>query len=120
MSTDMTDVRSNTPILKPLALPLRGPALIEASAGTGKTYTLAMLYLRLVLNHGGDAAFGPENIIWASAHAHRAAIGVVARACSCVCLCVCQFVYVFACACEWVTVCLRYGKQTNIHTYIYT
>ena len=67
MSTDMTDVRSNTPILKPLALPLRGPALIEASAGTGKTYTLAMLYLRLVLNHGGDAAFGepmlPHNIL---------------------------------------------------------
>jgi len=67
MSTDMTDVRTNTPILKPLALPLRGPALIEASAGTGKTYTLAMLYLRLVLNHGGDAAFGepllPHNIL---------------------------------------------------------
>ena len=25
---------------------------------------------------GGDAAFGPENIIWASAHAHRAAISI--------------------------------------------
>ena len=25
---------------------------------------------------GGDAAFGPENIIWASAHAHKAAISI--------------------------------------------
>jgi NADPH-dependent glutamate synthase beta subunit-like oxidoreductase len=25
---------------------------------------------------GGDAAFGPENIIWAAAHAHRAAISI--------------------------------------------
>ncbi|MDP6969295.1 MAG: exodeoxyribonuclease V subunit beta [Gammaproteobacteria bacterium] len=54
-------------VLAPLALPLRGPALIEASAGTGKTYTLAMLYLRLILNHGGEAALGeallPHNIL---------------------------------------------------------
>ncbi len=33
-------------------LPLQGIRLIEASAGTGKTYTIAMLYLRLVLGHG--------------------------------------------------------------------
>ena len=32
-----------------LALPLYGLRLIEASAGTGKTYTLANLYLRLLL-----------------------------------------------------------------------
>ncbi len=32
-----------------LRLPLEGSALIEASAGTGKTYTIAALYLRLVL-----------------------------------------------------------------------
>ena len=38
-------------------LPLRGRCLIEASAGTGKTFTLAALYVRLVLGHGGDAAF---------------------------------------------------------------
>ena len=25
---------------------------------------------------GGDSAFGPENIIWASAHAHQAAISI--------------------------------------------
>lgn len=32
--------------------PLRGSSLIEASAGTGKTYTIALLYVRLVLGHG--------------------------------------------------------------------
>ena len=31
-------------VLAPLSLPLKGHALIEASAGTGKTYTLAMLF----------------------------------------------------------------------------
>ncbi|HCH23618.1 MAG TPA: exodeoxyribonuclease V subunit beta [Oceanospirillaceae bacterium] len=66
-SIDQNGTDMNTPLLKPLGLPLRGPALIEASAGTGKTYTLAMLYLRLILNHGGEAAFGepllPHNIL---------------------------------------------------------
>ncbi|MBH9554294.1 exodeoxyribonuclease V subunit beta [Inhella gelatinilytica] len=38
--------------LDPLTLRLRGSRLIEASAGTGKTWTLAALYLRLVLGHG--------------------------------------------------------------------
>ncbi|MBV1776133.1 exodeoxyribonuclease V subunit beta [Burkholderiaceae bacterium DAT-1] len=44
--------------LNPLLFPLHGRALIEASAGTGKTYTIAGLYLRLVLGatHEGDAA----------------------------------------------------------------
>lgn len=37
--------------------PLHGSRLIEASAGTGKTFTIAALYLRLVLGHGGDRAF---------------------------------------------------------------
>ncbi|MEN9762294.1 MAG: hypothetical protein RI906_2120 [Pseudomonadota bacterium] len=32
--------------------PLHGCRLIEASAGTGKTWTIASLYLRLVLGHG--------------------------------------------------------------------
>ncbi len=43
--------------LEPLSFPLRGSRLIEASAGTGKTWTIASLYLRLVLGHGGEAAF---------------------------------------------------------------
>ncbi|WP_435532779.1 exodeoxyribonuclease V subunit beta [Vibrio stylophorae] len=38
--------------------PLHGRRLIEASAGTGKTFTIASLYLRLLLGHGGDASFG--------------------------------------------------------------
>ena len=46
----------SAPLLDPLRLPLRGSRLIEASAGTGKTYTLAALVLRLVLGHGGEAA----------------------------------------------------------------
>jgi len=37
--------------LNPLTLPLHGLQLIEASAGTGKTWTLAALYVRLVLGH---------------------------------------------------------------------
>jgi len=44
-------------LLDALAFPLHGSRLIEASAGTGKTWTIAALYLRLVLAHGGDAAF---------------------------------------------------------------
>lgn len=43
--------------LNPLTLPLVGQSLIEASAGTGKTYTLVQLYLRLLLGLGEDAAF---------------------------------------------------------------
>jgi len=44
--------------LDPVRFPLRGSRLIEASAGTGKTWTIAALYLRLVLGHGdADTAF---------------------------------------------------------------
>lgn len=54
-------------VLNPLSFPLHGTRLIEASAGTGKTYTIAALYVRLILQHGGDAAFGrplaPQNIL---------------------------------------------------------
>ena len=32
--------------------PLYGQSLIEASAGTGKTYTINQLYRRAVLGHG--------------------------------------------------------------------
>ncbi len=57
-----------TDILDPLRLPLQGNRLIEASAGTGKTWTIAALYLRLVLGHGTAATgFGrplvPEQIL---------------------------------------------------------
>ena len=37
--------------LDALTTPLAGRHLIEASAGTGKTFTLAALYLRMVLGH---------------------------------------------------------------------
>ena len=42
--------------LDALRFPLWGSRLIEASAGTGKTWTIAALYLRLVLGHGGADA----------------------------------------------------------------
>ncbi|MES2756725.1 MAG: exodeoxyribonuclease V subunit beta [Pseudomonadota bacterium] len=44
-------------LLKPIDFPLHGSRLIEASAGTGKTWTIAALYVRLVLGHGGDNGF---------------------------------------------------------------
>jgi len=44
--------------LDPLTFPLQGARLIEAGAGTGKTYTIAALYLRLVLGHGGENSYG--------------------------------------------------------------
>ena len=43
--------------LEPIGFPLHGSRLIEASAGTGKTWTIAALYVRLVLGHGGQDAF---------------------------------------------------------------
>lgn len=43
--------------LSPLDFPLRGSHLIEASAGTGKTFTIALLYVRLILGHGGEQGF---------------------------------------------------------------
>ncbi|MGY8869917.1 MAG: UvrD-helicase domain-containing protein, partial [Pseudomonadales bacterium] len=42
-------------LLDPITLPIKGQCLIEASAGTGKTYTLAALYLRLLLGLGSGA-----------------------------------------------------------------
>ncbi len=54
--------------LNPLTLPLQGQQLIEASAGTGKTYTLSALYVRLVLGHnqlfdGGERLLLPPDIL---------------------------------------------------------
>lgn len=45
----MTERRTAPALLQPFAVPLRGRTLIEASAGTGKTWTIAALYLRLLL-----------------------------------------------------------------------
>ena len=48
---------TNAHPLNARTFPLRGSHLIEASAGTGKTWTIAALYVRLVLGHGdGDSA----------------------------------------------------------------
>jgi len=44
-------------LLQPLTFPLHGTRLIEASAGTGKTWTIAALYVRLVLGHGGENGY---------------------------------------------------------------
>lgn len=38
--------------LDPYQIPLSGIRLLEASAGTGKTYTLTLLYLRLIVEQG--------------------------------------------------------------------
>ena len=44
-----------------LRFPLHGSQLIEASAGTGKTFTISALYVRLVLGHGSEeSTFGRE------------------------------------------------------------
>ncbi|WP_333629516.1 UvrD-helicase domain-containing protein, partial [Stenotrophomonas cyclobalanopsidis] len=42
----------STPVDPYLLLPLQGIGLIEASAGTGKTFTLATLFTRLVVEQG--------------------------------------------------------------------
>lgn len=52
---------------KPIALssistPLIGTSLIEASAGTGKTYTMGSLYLRLLLQVGENSFTSPLNV----------------------------------------------------------
>lgn len=54
--------------LDPLTMPLTGLQVIEASAGTGKTFTLAALYVRLVLGHGqaagqGAALYPPQILV---------------------------------------------------------
>lgn len=51
--------------LEPITFPLKGQQLIEASAGTGKTYTITALYLRLLLGLGDidDQPLGPDQIL---------------------------------------------------------
>ncbi len=55
----------NEPVLTldPLTFPLQASQLIEASAGTGKTWTIAALYVRLILGHPDRAAMSPEQIL---------------------------------------------------------
>ncbi len=38
--------------LDPFSIPITGVELVDASAGTGKTHTIATLFLRLVLERG--------------------------------------------------------------------
>ena len=71
----MTDTVTDTPTgtgtdtptetLSAMSFPLWGSRLIEASAGTGKTWTIAALYLRLVLGHGDAAGPGGEPMAFA-------------------------------------------------------
>ena len=50
--TPLTTEPTMPETLHPRSFPLWGSRLIEASAGTGKTWTIAALYVRLVLGHG--------------------------------------------------------------------
>ncbi len=52
MPMTMTEHLTSAQTLEAIDFPLWGSRLIEASAGTGKTWTIAALYLRLVLGHG--------------------------------------------------------------------
>jgi ATP-dependent exoDNAse (exonuclease V) beta subunit len=58
MDAASAPVPSTTPnVLRAETLDLWGSRLIEASAGTGKTWTISALYLRLILGHGGEHGF---------------------------------------------------------------
>ncbi len=46
------DVSAATPLLDWRRMPLHGRVLIEASAGTGKTWNIGVIYLRLLLERG--------------------------------------------------------------------
>ena len=67
LDLDMANDEINSDIsvtpLQALTFPLFGRRLIEASAGTGKTYTIASLFIRLLLGHGkqGDAPLDGDN-----------------------------------------------------------
>ncbi|ACJ29496.1 Exodeoxyribonuclease V, beta subunit [Shewanella piezotolerans WP3] len=63
--SELTDGQSQfvTEPLNTLTLPFGGSRLIEASAGTGKTYTIAGLYVRLLLGHGTEQALSCEQIL---------------------------------------------------------
>ncbi|WP_456064360.1 exodeoxyribonuclease V subunit beta [Candidatus Pantoea carbekii] len=50
-------MQSSEFFFNPLRLKLYGECLIESSAGTGKTFTISILYLRLLLGLGGKYAY---------------------------------------------------------------
>ncbi|WP_295751369.1 exodeoxyribonuclease V subunit beta [Undibacterium sp.] len=54
MNNQQLNQANGSQVLDALHFPLHGSRLIEASAGTGKTWTIAALYLRLVLGHGSE------------------------------------------------------------------
>ena len=58
-------IQLKTHKLNVLTVPLQGIQLIEASAGTGKTWTLAALYVRLILGHGwsGEGLMPPQILV---------------------------------------------------------
>jgi len=58
MNNSINEMNKLPQTLDVMTLPLHGERLIEASAGTGKTYTIAGLYLRLLLGHGGKNGHG--------------------------------------------------------------
>lgn len=62
MSDPSMNSLNNMQTLHVPSVKLSGISLIEASAGTGKTYTITGLYLRLVLGHGCEP-LSPENIL---------------------------------------------------------
>ncbi len=53
---------TKTQTLNPATMPLQGVSLIEASAGTGKTYTMASLYIRLLLQAGENSFSQPLSV----------------------------------------------------------
>ncbi|QUN07383.1 exodeoxyribonuclease V subunit beta [Shewanella yunxiaonensis] len=62
--TEMSTHKTAQPkLLDPMQLPLSGAQLIEASAGTGKTYTISGLYLRLLLGIGVSQPLTCEQIL---------------------------------------------------------
>ncbi|WP_323017324.1 exodeoxyribonuclease V subunit beta [Castellaniella sp.] len=63
MTADQAMIVPDLPQVDPLRFVLQGSHLIEASAGTGKTWTIAALYVRLVLGHGGQPARLPGQIL---------------------------------------------------------
>lgn len=55
--------RNESVVLDPQTFPFAGSRLIEASAGTGKTFTIALLYVRLVLGHGTEPLMPPQILV---------------------------------------------------------